>query len=347
MTTSIAGARHGSATVTLPSDTEILITRVFDAPAALVFEAMTTPAHVRRWWGFVTSPLVVCDIDLRVGGGWRYVTRDADGTELGWHGEYHQIDLGHRIVSTEVFEGFPDAGSLNTMTLTEADGVTTMTTLVQHQSKENRDGHIGSGMEGGMQHTFNRLDDLLVDLGSIATRYRKVAATFTAVVADVPADGWERPAPCEGWVARDVVGHLVGWVPALLQTGAGIDLGPLPSADEAPAAAWAALDSAIQSILDDPATVDRTFSHPQAGDHPLDQAIGMFILGDVLVHTWDLATATGQSVVLDRDEVHRMRIGIEPITDMLSQSGHYGTPTPVADDADEQTRLIALTGRTI
>ena len=72
----------------------------------------------------------------------------------------------------------------------------------------------------------------------------------------------------------------------------------------------------------------------------------MFILGDVLVHTWDLATATGQSVVLDRDEVHRMRLGIEPITDMLSKSGHSGAPTPVAADADEQTRLIALTGRT-
>ena len=173
-----------------------------------------------------------------------------------------------------------------------------------------------------------------------------MAASFTAVVAGVTADGWEQPAPCEGWVARDVVGHLVGWVPALLQAGAGIDLGPLPSAAESPAAAWAALDAAIQSILDDPATADRSFSHPQAGDHPLDRAIGMFILGDVLVHTWDVATATGQSVVLDRDEVHRMRVGIEPITDMLTQSGHYGAPTQVAADADEQTRLIALTGRT-
>ena len=106
--------RHGSATVTLPSDREIVITRVFDAPAALVFRAWTTPELVRRWWGFETSPLVICDIDLRIGGSWRYVTRDPDGTELGWHGEYREIDAPHRIVSTEVFEGYPDAESVNT-----------------------------------------------------------------------------------------------------------------------------------------------------------------------------------------------------------------------------------------
>ncbi len=345
MTTSTARSRRGSATVTLPSDTEILITRSFDAPAGLVFDAMTTPAHVRRWWGFETSPLVVCEIDLRVGGGWRYVSRDANGTELGWHGDYVDIDPGRRVVSTEVFEGFPDAASLNTMTLDEQGGVTTMTTLVQHRSKANRDGHIDSGMEGGMQQTFDRLDGLLEHLDSMPARYRRVAATFTTVVGNVTSDGWELPAPCDGWMARDVVGHLVGWIPGLLHVGAGIDVGPLPSVDDSPAEAWAALDRAIVSILDDPATPSRAFSHPQAGDHPLDQAIGMFILGDVLVHTWDLAAATGQTVVLDPVEVHRMRVGIEPITDMLGQSGHYAPPTAVGPDADEQTRLIALTGR--
>lgn len=153
--------RHGTATVSLPSDREILITRVFDAPAALVWEAMTRPEHVRRWWGWETSPLVVCDIDLRVGGSWRYVSREPDGTEFGWHGTYKELDGPHRLVSTEVFEGFPDAGSVNTMTLTERDGTTTLTTMVLHESNEYRDGHINSGMEGGMQHSFNRLEDLL------------------------------------------------------------------------------------------------------------------------------------------------------------------------------------------
>jgi uncharacterized protein (TIGR03086 family) len=339
--------RFGSATVELPAPDQILITRHFDAPAALVFTALTTPEHVRHWWGWSHSAMVVCEIDLRVGGTWRYVVRDEHGSEFGWHGEYQQLQPPHRMVSTEVFEGFPDAGSLNTTTLTEAEGVTTLQTLVQHSSQEHRDGHLQSGMEGGMQHTFDRLEVVLGEQSTVAGRFGRVAATFSATIAAVPADGWERPAPCEGWVARDVVRHLVEWVPALLQTGAGVDVGPLPSVDDDPAAAWAALDSALQSLLADPAVGEREFVHPQAGTHSLEGAIAMFVLGDVLVHTWDLATATGQSVVLDRDEVHRMRVGIEPITDMLSQSGHYGVPTPVPADADEQTRLIALTGRRV
>lgn len=337
--------RHGSATVTLPSDTEILITRAFAAPAALVFEALTTPAHVRNWWGFETSPLVVCDIDLRVGGRWRYVTRDESGVELGWHGEYLEIESPHRIVSTEVFEGFPDAGSVNTTTLAEAGGITTLQTLVQHQSQEYRDGHVNSGMEGGMQHTFDRLDGLLVRLDTVAERYRKVAGRFTDVVAGVPTNAWANPAPCTGWVARDVVRHLVEWVPPFLQAGAGVEIAPVASADDDPMAAWSSVNAAVQAVLDDPSAATRQFSHPQAGDHPLDRAIAMFILGDVLVHTWDLARATGQDEALDADEVHRMRVGVEPLGDLLSQSGHYDEPVAVAPDADEQTRLLALTGR--
>jgi len=154
--------RHGSAVVTLPTDTQILIIRTFDAPAELVFKALTTPELVKRWWGFDSSVWNVCEIDLRVGGAWRYVIVD-DDMEVGFHGEYREIDAPHRIVSTEVFEGFPDAGSVNTVTLDEVDGVTTMTTLVQHESQEHRDGHIASGMEGGMQVSFDRLEDLVTE----------------------------------------------------------------------------------------------------------------------------------------------------------------------------------------
>lgn len=173
--------RHGSATVTLPSDTEILITRSFDAPAARVFEAWTTPELVRRWWGFDESVWLECDIDLRVGGRWRYLTREEGGFEVGFHGEYREIDAPHRLVSTEVFEGVPGVvpetgtsddplpavdgvpplGALNTITLVEADGVTTMTTLVRHAEQAARDMHIESGMEGGMQVSFDRLEDLI------------------------------------------------------------------------------------------------------------------------------------------------------------------------------------------
>jgi uncharacterized protein YndB with AHSA1/START domain len=152
--------RHGSAIVTLPSDTEILITRVFDAPAELIFKAWTTPELVKRWWGFETSEWLVCDIDLRVGGAWRWVVRERD-MEVGFHGEYLEIAGPHRLVATEVYEGFPDGSAVNAMTFDEVDGVTTMTTLVRHSCQEHRDAHIASGMEGGMQISMDRLEDLV------------------------------------------------------------------------------------------------------------------------------------------------------------------------------------------
>ena len=154
--------RHGSAVITLPSDTEILITRVFDAPADLIFKAWTTPGLVKRWWGFDTSEWLVGDIDLREGGQWRYVIRD-DEMEVGFHGEYREIAGPHRLVSTEVYEGFPDpdGAALDTMTLDEVEGVTTMTVLVQHSCQEHRDAHLASGMESGMQVSYDRLEHLV------------------------------------------------------------------------------------------------------------------------------------------------------------------------------------------
>ncbi len=155
--------RHGSAVVTLPSDTTILITRCFDAPAVAVFAAITTPEQVKRWWGGPTAEWQVCEIDLRVGGWWRYVVRDGD-SEVGFHGVYRKLEDPNLIVSTEAFEGLADFGidadpdsvaSINTTTLDEVDGVTTMTTLIEHVSQAHRDGHIASGMEGGMQVSYN------------------------------------------------------------------------------------------------------------------------------------------------------------------------------------------------
>jgi uncharacterized protein YndB with AHSA1/START domain len=158
------GTRHGSAVVTLPSDREILITRVFDAPAALVFRAWTDPALVRRWWSSEDAPLVVCDIDLRPGGAWRYVTRYPDGAELGWHGTYLEIDGPRRLVSTETFEGFPEAEARDTLLLTERDGTTVLTVTVLHSSQEYRDGHVASGMEAGLQRSLDRIDGILAEL---------------------------------------------------------------------------------------------------------------------------------------------------------------------------------------
>jgi uncharacterized protein YndB with AHSA1/START domain len=159
-TPNAAGNRHGSAVITVPSDTEIVITRVFDAPAELIYKAWTTPELVKRWWGFETSEWLVCEIDLREGGQWRYVIRERD-MEVAFHGEFRELAPPHRIVSTEVYEGYPDAGSLNTMTLEEVDGVTTMTTLIQHEKQEHRDAQLQSGMEVGMQVSYDRLEDLV------------------------------------------------------------------------------------------------------------------------------------------------------------------------------------------
>lgn len=153
--------RHGSAQVTLPSDTTIQIARSFEAPLPLVWEMMTTSEHLLRWWGPSWRPMVDCQIDLRVGGTWRYTSRGADGQELSWHGTYQEIAPLHRIVTTEVFELMPEAECITATTYEESDGVTTLTTLITHQSTQNRDGHIQSGMEAGMQETNNRLDDLL------------------------------------------------------------------------------------------------------------------------------------------------------------------------------------------
>jgi uncharacterized protein YndB with AHSA1/START domain len=161
--------RHGSATVKRTSDTEMVITRKFDAPARLVFRAWTTPELVKRWWGFDTSQWLVCEIDFRVGGRWRFVTLEKDGKlEVGFHGEYREIEAPRRIVSTEVYEGLPggteEDGAVNTLTLDEKDGVTTMTTHVKMRLKEHMDGMIQSGMESGMQISYNRMEDLIAEL---------------------------------------------------------------------------------------------------------------------------------------------------------------------------------------
>jgi uncharacterized protein YndB with AHSA1/START domain len=154
----------GTAKVTLPTDEQILITREFDAPKHLVYKAWTTPELVKRWWSGERGKTTLAEIDLRVGGTWRYVMVADGGVEVAFHGEYREIVPNERIISTEVFEGMPDAEALNTLTLTEQDGRTTLEVLVQHTSKEHRDGHINSGMEVGMQQAMDRLEQVAVSL---------------------------------------------------------------------------------------------------------------------------------------------------------------------------------------
>ena len=155
-----------SAVVTLPEDKQILITREFDAPKELVYKAYTTPELVRRWWNAKRGDVTTCEIDLRVGGRWRYVMVTPDGFEVGFHGEYRELVPNERIVTTEVYEGVPDGdGVLNTVSFAEADGRTTLTILVEHTSKELRDTHIESGMEDGLQDALDLLEQTAVSLG--------------------------------------------------------------------------------------------------------------------------------------------------------------------------------------
>jgi len=163
----MAVASSGTAVVTLPTDTQILITREFEAPRHLVYRALTTPDLVRRWWHANRGTMTVVEIDLRVGGRWRYVSVTDDGLEVGFHGEYREIVPNERIVSTEAYEGIADPdehASLNTLTLTEVDGRTTMTVLVEHPTKEGRDAQINSGMEAGMQDAFDLLEEVAISL---------------------------------------------------------------------------------------------------------------------------------------------------------------------------------------
>jgi uncharacterized protein YndB with AHSA1/START domain len=148
------------AVVTLPTDTHILITRDFDAPRELVYRAWTTPELIRRWWSGERGTVTSAEVDLRVGGRWRYVMTANAGFEVAFHGEYQEIVPGERIVATEVYEGMPEASALTTTTFTESEGHTTLTLLVQHQSREYRDAHINSGMEGGMQESMAKLEDV-------------------------------------------------------------------------------------------------------------------------------------------------------------------------------------------
>jgi uncharacterized protein YndB with AHSA1/START domain len=156
------------ATVTLPADEQILITREFDAPKHLVYEAFTTPELVSRWWTAKRGEMRVCEIDLRVGGAWRYVMECDGDLEVGFHGEYREIVPNERIVSTEIFEGMPEGvpeeTSVNTATFTEKDGRTTLTILVEHSNREFRDMHIESGMEDGLQDALDLLEEVATSL---------------------------------------------------------------------------------------------------------------------------------------------------------------------------------------
>jgi uncharacterized protein YndB with AHSA1/START domain len=162
-----AMAGSGTARVTLPTETQILITREFDAPRELVYRAWTTPELVKRWWAGQRGEVTSVEIDLREGGSWRYVMVATGGQEVAFHGEFKEIVAPERIVSTEIYEtpGADDARApLVTTTFTERDGRTTLSQLTQCPSQELRDMIVGSGMESGMQEAMDALEQVALSL---------------------------------------------------------------------------------------------------------------------------------------------------------------------------------------
>jgi len=180
---------------------------------------------------------------------------------------------------------------------------------------------------------------------SPAQEFRDIAGRFGEVAAGVRPDQWDAPSPVEAWTARDVVRHLVEWFPPFLAAGADLHLPAGPSVDDDPVGAWQHLQREVQAILDDPASAARVLTNRHIGDVPLPQAISQFFTGDVFMHTWDLARATGQHDTLDPERCAAMLAGMEPIEAAMRQSGQYGPRVEVAEDADAQTRMLAFIGR--
>jgi uncharacterized protein YndB with AHSA1/START domain len=159
------GAMTGKrATVTTPTDTQIQIVREFDAPKHLVWRAYTEPDLIRQWWHAKRGEVTSIEVDLRVGGRWRYAMVATGGFEVAFHGEYREIVPTERLVSTEVYEGAPDHPALTEITFTEQDGVTTLTLVQNHDSKISRDMTIESGMEDGLQDALDLLETLTQSL---------------------------------------------------------------------------------------------------------------------------------------------------------------------------------------
>jgi uncharacterized protein (TIGR03086 family) len=185
----------------------------------------------------------------------------------------------------------------------------------------------------------------------ISERFRRVADGLTTTIAAVPEGAWGNPSPCREWTGRDVLAHLVDWLPGpgfLLGTF-GVETRPLPSVDDDPVEAWAAVRDAIQDGLDDPAVAQRIEDCGPPGQLSFEAAVDMTCTPDVLIHTWDLAQAAGVDVELDADEIARQAAGIAQmppgVDEAMRASGHFGPRIEVPEDADALTRVLAFNGR--
>jgi uncharacterized protein (TIGR03086 family) len=345
--------------ITTPSEREIRMTRDFDAPRHLVFEALTRPELLRRWFGvFGDWSMELCEIDLTVGGSYRYIWRRKDGERLGMRGVYREIEPTIRLVATEAFEESWYSGEAVTTTeLTLRGSTTTVTMTTLYESQEGRDMALGSGMERGVTAGYEALDVLLASAPSldvVAARYRRRADRFEATVAAVRPDQWSQPSPCEKWSARDVVAHIIEMHAVMLRP-LGRELSPAPSLDADPLGAFKAARADIEVILADPALAEAEGDTP-SGRLTVAAHVDRVVSADMVFHGWDLARATGQDDTMDVGEVEAAWAGISALPPELLEQFRtpgafgpgvevFGPEVPVAEDAPLQDRLLGAIGR--
>ena len=316
--------RHGSAEVTLPSDREILITRRFDAPQSAVWRALTEPQHLLRWWGPRWCPMVSCEVDLRDGGSWRYVCRGDDGVELGWHGEYREIDAGSTDRHHRGLRGVPRRG------------------VVEHDDarggrRRDHAAHAGAALLAGESRRAPPVGHGGRHAGDVrparrAPRGPPVAPpSGSAVWPSGSAGAWTACVPTSGTFPPRATGGRRATSSDTSSAGcrgssaapawrSPQDRPPRPTRPRHGTTSPASCSAC--STTRRVASKELDFGPP--GRMTTENAIGMVVTGDIVVHTWDLARATGQDETLDPVEVSAMYEGMQAIDEMLRSSGHYG-----------------------
>jgi uncharacterized protein (TIGR03086 family) len=181
-------------------------------------------------------------------------------------------------------------------------------------------------------------------MNDIAERYERITSQFTERVRAVPEAAWNNPSPCEGWTARDIVGHLTEWIPGFFGAQ-GVEFPAVPSVEDDPVGAWETVQATIAKALADPTVATKEIETP-FNKQSLAETVDMIVTGDVFTHTWDLARATGQSEELDADQLQRMIAGMSAMPEeVLRSEGMFGPRIDVPADADEQTRFLGYVGR--
>ncbi len=332
-------------------DRSIRVVRSFRAPRQLVFDAHTRPELVPRWMGPAEWPFTRCEIDLRPGGGFHYEMSGPDGAEMVLRGTYTEVDPPSRLVATITFDDDWTGGeTVNTTIFDEVAGVTTVTVLIDHTSREARDNALATPMAEGMEAGFRRLDELAGLVADITDRYERRADHFDRLVAAVDPADWDGPSPCTEWRTRDVVGHIVDMHDVMLRP---LDRAPSarPSIEDDPLGAYRSARADVAAVLADPAVALTACDTPM-GRMTFAEHVDGVVSADLVLHAWDLARAAGLDDRFDPEELARMWPAMAQIPDEMRIPEHFGPgivvfgpEVLVPDDAPAQDRLLGKIGR--